>query len=314
MRGRGTLRAMGDPVSLEPGGSLSRYTLLERIGEGGMGVVFRALDTRLRREVAVKVLRPDVAGGAGRRSRFLREARAAASLSHPGIAVVHEIDEADGHTFIVMELVSGSSLGRRLAAGSLAPEEALGIAERIAAALATAHRSGIVHRDLKPDNVLVSDSGHVKLLDFGLARILEDAGGRRCTGDPDADATLDTSLAGRLMGTAPYMSPEQARGEPADPRSDVFSFGSLLYEMLTGERPFPGRTLPAVLASVIGSDPVPPARLRPGIPQELEEVVLRCLQKEPDDRYKDMADLEAALCEAQIADRLATPWDDLPLP
>jgi len=217
------------------GKTLSHYRVLEEIGRGGVGVVYRALDTTLGREVALKILGPSALREPEQERRFQQEARAAASLAHPAVSVIYEIDEADGATFIAMELVRGEPLSTALARGPLSPDRALELAIEVAEGLAEAHARGVVHRDLKPKNVMLTASGHVKVIDFGLAKTVH----RRSPADSGADTPVrGDSDAGRIVGTAAYMSPEQVRGEDIDGRSDLFALGALLYEMLAGEAAF----------------------------------------------------------------------------
>ncbi len=217
------------------GTTLSHYRIEGRIGQGGMGVVYRATDTRLGRVVAIKVIAPDAAGGRDRRDRFLSEARSASALNHPNIVTIHEVDHANGIDFLVMELVGGRPLNEIIPQAGLPLERAIELAEQIANALAIAHASGIVHRDVKPANIMISDSGQAKMLDFGVAKVLAPP-------DPAADTMTGAPATafGVVVGTIAYMSPEQAQGRPISDRSDIFSFGAVLYEMLAGRRPFDG--------------------------------------------------------------------------
>ena len=282
----------------EPAGD--RYQILEKLGEGGMGVLYRAHDTRLSRTVALKLLRPETLDAPERRERFVREARAASALNHPNIVTVYDIDQAaDGSDRIAMEFVDGRSLERRLAEGPLSVDEALSQLREIAGALAAAHAAGIVHRDVKPANVMLTRSGQVKVLDFGLAKLTTRAG---ALGLETAD-TLSKDLSTRsgvVLGTPAYMSPEQARGEPVGPRSDVFSFGALAYEMLAGQRPFQGESVAALLSSILRDDPPALATRRADIPANLAAVVSRCLARDPSARYASGEELLQALraCEA----------------
>ena len=297
------------------GQTLSHYRILEKLGEGGMGVLYRALDTRLDRTVAIKLLRPEAVGDADRRRRFVQEARAASALNHPNIVVVHDIDQVplDGREvdFIAMEYVEGRALDGVVAQGPLPVSEAIDYAIDVARALAAAHGAGIVHRDVKPANVMVSRSGHVKVLDFGLAKLTE---ARSSSGAlPTVDAGLDSPTAtevpltrqGALVGTPAYMSPEQAEGRPVDARSDVFSFGAMLYEMLAGRRPFQGGSYVSTLTAILRDSPAPLKSLRGDVPRDLERIVLRCLAKERDARYASTADLVRDLVACR--DRLAAP-------
>jgi tetratricopeptide (TPR) repeat protein/predicted Ser/Thr protein kinase len=268
------------------GPTLSHYEILEEISRGGMGIVYHAHDTRLRREVALKVLPEELVADADRKGRFVQEAQAAAAISHPNIAVVHEIDETEGLTFIVMELVEGQRLGELLKRGALPVSRALDLARQILAGLAGAHARGIVHRDLKPANILVLADDHVKVIDFGLAKLVEPEG---LSPDSIQTAVKHETAAGTLLGTLAYMSPEQARGEPVDHRSDIFSFGVLLYEMLEGRPPFERKT-PADTLGAILKDPTPPVT-----GGEVERIVERCLRKEPTERYDSVDQLISAI-------------------
>ena len=274
------------------GKTISHYEILEPLGEGGMGVVYRARDTRLERTVALKLVRPEAAASRERRERFVREARAASALNHPHIITIHDIDRAacDGteRDFIVMEHLDGQSLDRRLGTTPLPVTQALAYATQIASALAAAHAAGIVHRDVKPENIMVTGKGDVKLLDFGLAKLAEAPSSDES--EPTATQGLRTE-AGAVLGTPSYMSPEQAEGRPVDCRTDVFSFGSVLYEMLTGHRPFHGDSHVATRKAVLTSTPPPPRAERPELPRELERIVLRCLEKDKDARYPSGSEL-----------------------
>ena len=255
------------------GQTISHYEILEKLGEGGMGVVYRANDLRLHRSVAVKFLRSQSPGGGGEKSRFLNEARAAAILDHPNICTVHEIDEVDGRPFIVMALLQGRTLAERLASGPVPSAEAVDIATQAAIGLKAAHDHGIVHRDVKSANIFITRDAQVKILDFGLAIL---AGAPRLTTE------------GTTPGTVSYMSPEQARGEPLDRRSDIWSFGVVLYEMLTGVLPFRSEYDQAVIYRILNEDPpeIPASDSGAGI--RLRGVAQRCLRKNPADRYQDM--------------------------
>ncbi|MCP5115239.1 MAG: serine/threonine protein kinase, partial [bacterium] len=234
------------------GNSISHYEITGKLGEGGMGVVYRARDTKLDREVAIKVLPEDLARDRTRMERFRREARLLAQLNHPNIASIYGVEESDGVFALVMELAEGSTLADRLATGPLPGDEVIPVAKQIAEALEAAHEKGIIHRDLKPANIKVDPEGNVKVLDFGLAKALEDDAP---SGQPADSPTLTAAATkvGVILGTAGYMSPEQARGRPADKRSDIWSFGVVLYEMLTGRQLFAGETVSDSLASVLKS-------------------------------------------------------------
>ena len=277
--------------------ALSHYEIIEPIGEGGMGLVYRAVDTRLGRPVAVKLLRPDAPISADRRKRFIHEAKAASALNHPHIITIYDIGRDSDADFIAMEYVAGPSLARILGKGRLSVGDAVSYAVQIADALAAAHAVGIVHRDLKPANIMVSERGSIKVLDFGLAKLAEST-----DDSTDHFVTTDTARSrpvrtaeGAILGTAAYMSPEQAEGKPADTRSDVFSFGAVLYEMVTGRRAFRGGTEMSTLAAVLTSDPEPPSRIVPGLSRDLDKIIGRCLRKNPARRWQSMADLKVAL-------------------
>jgi Tol biopolymer transport system component/predicted Ser/Thr protein kinase len=279
--------------------TISHYEILTRIAEGGMGVVYRALDTRLGRPVAVKLLRPDRPIDAAGRKRFVQEARAASALNHPHIVTVYDIGQEDGVDFIAMEYISGPSLAEVILQGRLKTEDGLKYGAQIADALAAAHSAGILHRDLKPGNIMVNGKGSVKVLDFGLAKLTDPAefrpiDERATTGSAPGEGEPRTGE-GTILGTAAYMSPEQAEGKPADARSDVFSFGAVLYEMVTGRRAFGGSTRMSTLAAILATEPEAPSRTVPGLSRDLEKLIVRCLRKSPERRWQSMADLKVAL-------------------
>jgi TolB-like protein/tRNA A-37 threonylcarbamoyl transferase component Bud32/Flp pilus assembly protein TadD len=282
---------------------LSHYRLVEKIGEGGMGVVWKALDTKLNRHVALKILPPELTADTERRLRFQREAQAAAALDHPNIAVIHEVGEHQGTPFIAMQLLEGKSLRELVRRRPLSTREWIRLALPIAEGLAHAHKHGIVHRDLKPDNVMITDEGQVKLLDFGLAKLLQPEALPAGT-DKELHSRLETitralTRAGTVFGTVAYMSPEQARGEAADHRSDLFSFGVMLYEMASGRLPFKGTSDVEALSATITTEPQPLSQVVEGLPAETERVVRKALEKEPERRYQDAADLAADLKNLQ---------------
>jgi len=262
------------------GKTVSHYRIIEKLGEGGMGVVYRAGDSKLGRDVALKFLPPEWTRDEDARTRFLHEAQAAAALSHPNICTIYEIDEADGHAFIAMELVEGESLKDRIARGPMKINEALDTAHGVAQGLAAAHARGIVHRDAKPGNVMLTPEGRPKIMDFGLAK---------------APGRTKLTRTGTTTGTVAYMSPEQSRGEDVDHRTDIWSFGAMLYEMLTGRLPFRGDRDQAVIHSILNDEPVPITGLRTGVPLELERIVAKAMAKRLDERYQHVDDLIADL-------------------
>ena len=279
-------------MSLSPGTRLGHYDVTSLLGEGGMGQVWQATDTQLNRQVALKILPDAFAADPDRLARFTREAQILASLNHPNIAAIHGIEEAEGTRALVLELVEGPTLADRIAKGPIPVDEALPIAKQIAEALEAAHEAGVIHRDLKPANIKVREDGTVKVLDFGLAKALDP--------NPDADPSQSPTLTaaatqmGVILGTAAYMSPEQAKGRVADKRADVWAFGVVLFEMLTGRRTFEGNDVTEVMAGVIKSDPdwdALPAELSPAAATYLR----RCLQKDPKDRIRDIGDVRLAL-------------------
>ncbi|HBY59232.1 MAG TPA: hypothetical protein DEH78_05390, partial [Solibacterales bacterium] len=268
--------------------SLLHYHLIEKLGEGGMGVVWRAHDTRLERDVALKILPPDPAGDPVRKQRFAREARSASALSHPNIITVFEINEDRGVPFIAMEYVRGHTLAHILRSGALSVERAVPYALEIAAALDHAHKAGIVHRDLKPGNVMITPEDRVKVLDFGLAKHYRAS---ESTLAAEATVTVQLTEAGTTMGTVAYMSPEQSVGDPVDHRSDIFSFGAVFYQMLTGALPFQATTQAGLLRAIHLEEPRPVADLRPGAPPLCDKIIAKAMEKKPEDRYQSMAEL-----------------------
>jgi serine/threonine protein kinase/Flp pilus assembly protein TadD len=279
---------------LTPGAKLGPYEIVSILGAGGMGEVYLAHDDRLNRDVAIKVLPADRSLDDAARQRFLREARAASALNHPNIITIYETDTYNGVAFIAMEYVKGSSLAELLHERPLTDAEAIAYATQIADALAKAHAAGIVHRDLKPGNVMVTEDGLIKVLDFGLAKLETVAKGAmagKARGPGSAETASLLSIAGTTLGTLSYMSPEQARGEPTDFRSDIFSFGVVLFEMLTRELPFTGENLLAMLHSLHFGAPKDIRFLRPDLPPAMASIVGRCLQKLPADRYQNAAEI-----------------------
>ena len=280
-------------------GELGHFSLLEKIGEGGMGRVYRARDTRLERLVAIKLLPESRRADADRRARFVQEAKAASALNHPNIVTIHEIGEQDGQIFIVMELVDGKPLNELIPRKGMRLTAALRIAAQVADALAAAHAAGIVHRDLKPANIMVDGHGRAKVLDFGLAKLTVPAG-TSDVGPDEATRTLSAAKPvteeGVILGSVPYMSPEQAEGKPVDARGDIFSFGAVLYEMVTGQRAFRGESRITTLAAIVEKDPQPPSEIS-ATPPELERLIARCLRKDVNRRSQNMSDVKLALEE-----------------
>src|SRR5512137_89544 len=272
------------------GKTLGHYQITGKLGEGGMGVVYKARDTHLDRFAALKVLPPEKVSDPDRKRRFIQEAKAASALNHPSIITIYDIDQAAGIDFIAMEYVAGKTLDDLIPRKGIRLPLALKYAVQIADALARAHGAGIIHRDLKPSNVMVDEHGLVKVMDFGLAKLTEVSG-------PEAETAATRTGEGTVLGTAAYMSPEQAEGKQIDTRSDIFSFGSMLYEMLTGQRAFPGDTRASTIASILREEPKAISQVAEGLPREVERIVKRCLRKDPVERFQHMDDLKVALEE-----------------
>jgi len=283
------------------GQALGHYRIEAKLGEGGMGVVYRAFDTHLDRPVAIKILRADATANPERRRRFQREAKAASALNHPNIVHIYDIGLSGSTDYIAMEFVDGRTLAQLLGKSGLLLRDTLKYATQVADALARAHSAGIVHRDLKPANIIVAEDGRVKLLDFGLAKLTE------TTFDAAADAEAGTvtmtdreevqTEEGTIVGTVAYMSPEQAEGKKVDARSDIFSFGSVLYEMATGRRPFEGANKISTLAAILHKEPPPLAEVAPDLPAELGKIISRCLRKDLNRRAQHAGDIKVALEE-----------------
>jgi Tol biopolymer transport system component len=277
-------------MSLAPGSRLGPYEIVSQLGQGGMGIVFRARDTKLERDVAVKVLPRNLAEDPDALGRFEREAKAVAALSHPNILAIHDFGREEGTVYAAMELLEGETLRQRLQDGALPPRKAIDIALEIAAGLAAAHEKGIVHRDLKPENVFLLGSGQVKVLDFGLARMDPVA-----PEGPDVPTMSLSTEPGRVMGTVGYMAPEQVRGKTVDARADIFSFGAVLYEMLTGKRAFRGESPVETLNAILKEDPPSLFESTQNVSPALERIVRRCLEKRPEERFRTAHDLGIAL-------------------
>jgi serine/threonine protein kinase len=281
-----------NPMALSPGARLGPYEIASRIGTGGMGEVYKARDTRLDRTVAIKVLPPDFATDPDRRQRFEHEARTVAALEHPHICVLHDVGHSDGVDYIVMEHLEGETVAERLAKGPLPIDHVFRLATQIASALHKAHRQGITHRDLKPANVMLTKEG-AKLLDFGLAKQHQTVAVAGFSQLPTIDKELTAE--GTILGTLQYMAPEQLEGKDVDPRTDVFAFGALVYEMATGRKAFSGGSQASLISAIMSSEPPPISTLQPVVPDALDRVVRRCLAKDPEDRWQTMRDIELEL-------------------
>src|SRR5580698_5013369 len=272
------------------GETVSHYHIVGKLGGGGMGLVYDAEDTRLGRHVALKFIPDDLVNDKKALDRFVREARAASQLNHPGICTIYDIEEMNGLPFIVMEKLDGVSLKDRLRGAPMDVDEILDIGIQVADALAACHNKGIIHRDIKPANIFITKSGQIKILDFGLVKLSRELWSGN--GTPLEDSL---SVAGDIFGTAVYMSPEQARGEELDARTDLFSLGVVLYQMATGKKPFAGNNAVTTLEAVLNKKPIPPLKLNPNLPPDLEGIIGRAMEKDRGNRYPDALALKADL-------------------
>src|ERR1035437_9518568 len=280
------------------GQTLSHYRIVEKLGSGGMGVVYKAEDTRLHRFVALKFLPDGIAHHPLALSRFQREARAASALNHPNICTIHDIAELDGRSFIVMELLEGQTLKQRIRQGPIPTDELVDFGIQTSDALEAAHAQGIVHRDIKPANMFITRRGHLKILDFGLAKVdpvLDPRAGAGATARPTLTMEDQLTGEGSAVGTVWYMSPEQVRAKPLDSRTDLFSVGVVLYEMATGKLKFRGESSGIVFDGILNHAPVPPVRLNPDLPEELERIIDKCLEKDRNLRYQHAAEIRTDL-------------------
>src|SRR5215469_12052130 len=291
-------------MPLAPGTKLGPYEILSALGAGGMGEVYRARDTRLDRTVAVKTLPTHLSSDPVRRQRFEREARAISALNHANICTLHDVGSQDGIDYLVMEYVEGESLAQRLTKGPLPLDQVLKVGREIADALDRAHHSGIIHRDLKPGNIMLTKSG-AKLLDFGLARHASPATSV-ATLTATAAQVAPVTQEGTIVGTFQYMSPEQVEGKELDARSDIFSLGAVLYEMVTGHRAFEGKSQLSVASAILEKEPAPISSVKPLTPRSLDHIIRRCLAKDPEDRWQTTRDLAMELGSLNLETPIVT--------
>src|SRR5205809_1372030 len=279
-------------MTITAGTKLGRYEIRSKIGEGGMGEVYRAYDPKMNREIAIKILPAAFSADKERLARFEQEAQAAGSLNHPNILVIYHIDTHDGSPYIVTELLEGETLRQRIGGVTLPQRRAIDYALGIAHGLAAAHEKGIVHRDLKPDNIFITKDGRVKILDFGIAKLTQPDGSLSQTEIPTRRVDTDPGV---VMGTVGYMSPEQVKGRPVDHRSDIFSFGAILYEMLSGRRAFHGESAADTMSAILKEDPPDLSDTNQNVSPALERLVNHCLEKNPQERFHSASDLAFAL-------------------
>src|SRR5437867_1776555 len=279
-------------MTIAAGTKLGRYEIRSKLGEGGMGEVYRAYDPKMNREIAIKILPAAFSADKGRLARFEQEAQAAGALNHPNILVIHHIDTHEGAPYIVSELLEGETLRQRMSGTALAQRRVIDYASQIAHGLAAAHEKGIVHRDLKPDNIFITKDGRAKILDFGLAKLTQPDGSQSQTEIPTR--RVDTNP-GVVMGTVGYMSPEQVRGKAIDHRSDIFSFGAILYEMLSGRRAFHGESAADMMSAILKEDPPELSETNHTVSPALERLVNHCLEKDPEARFHSARDLAFAI-------------------
>src|SRR5437867_5695980 len=279
-------------MTIAAGTKLGRYEIRSKLGEGGMGEVYRAYDPKMNREIAIKILPAAFSADKGRLARFEQEAQAAGALNHPNILVIHHIDTHEGAPYIVSELLEGETLRQRMSGTALAQRRVIDYASQIAHGLAAAHEKGIVHRDLKPDNIFITKDGRVKILDFGIAKLTQPEGNPSQTDIPTRRIDTDPGV---VMGTVGYMSPEQIRGKGIDHRSDIFSFGAILYEMLSGRRAFHGESAADTMSAILKEDPPDLSDTNQKISPALERLVNHCLEKNPEARFHSASDLAFAL-------------------